>query len=101
MPLTFRFTLNKTAGRKCGDETGPTMDHRVTSKPWQKRKHSIAEKPFGQRCRQVSEGQGQLASGLWGIPKWELYARSRFKRGSFPPECDCCELPRMCKSQIW
>jgi hypothetical protein len=24
-----------------------TTDHRVTSKPWQKRKHSIAEKRFG------------------------------------------------------
>jgi len=43
MPLTFRFTLNKTAGRKGGDEADPTTDHRVTSKPWQKRRHSIAE----------------------------------------------------------
>ena len=47
MPLTFRFTLNKTAGRKGGDESGPMRDHRVTSKPWQKRRNSIAEKQFG------------------------------------------------------
>jgi hypothetical protein len=37
MPLTLilDLALNETAGRKGGDESDPTVDHRVTSKPWQ------------------------------------------------------------------
>ena len=39
MPLTLILdsALNETAGRKGGKESDPTRDHRVTSKPWQKR----------------------------------------------------------------
>ena len=61
MPLTLRFTLNKTAGRKGGDEADPTTDHRVTSKPWQKRDHSIAEKRFWGCRGPISVGQDRLA----------------------------------------
>jgi hypothetical protein len=35
----------------------PTTDHRVTSKPWQKRIHSIAEKRFRDRSEAGTEGQ--------------------------------------------
>jgi hypothetical protein len=31
------LALNYTAGREGGDDSGPTGDHRVTSKPWKKR----------------------------------------------------------------
>ena len=39
MPLTFNLdlALNKTAGRKGGDESGPTEDHRVNKQTVQKR----------------------------------------------------------------
>ncbi len=41
MPLTFDSQISRkyTAGRKGGDESG-LGDHRVTSKPWQKRQEN-------------------------------------------------------------
>jgi len=36
-PLTFLDFTQITVGRKSGDKSGLKSDHRVTSKPWQKR----------------------------------------------------------------
>lgn len=45
MPLTLilDLALNETAGRKGGDESDPTKDHRVTSKPYKSVTSSITE----------------------------------------------------------
>src|SRR5208282_5967767 len=53
MPLTLilDLALNKTAGRKGGDESDPPRDHRVTSKPCKSVISSIAELETGHRMR--------------------------------------------------
>ncbi len=52
MPLTlFEFTLELTAGRKGGDESDPTRDHRVTSKPWKKRQRQYSTEKRREKLR--------------------------------------------------
>jgi hypothetical protein len=58
MPLTLilDLALNETAGRKGGGEADPTRDHRVTSKPWQKRHQQYSRtglRSCGNRKRSV------------------------------------------------